>query len=86
MATARDELQRAESAHDLAHLSYTRIWTSRSANPDWCRSRKWTKPTRATWSPRRRSPRRSPHITACEQRIRVAQAEQARFKTLYNMP
>ena len=25
LATARDELQRAESAHDMAHLSYSRI-------------------------------------------------------------
>ena len=49
LATARDELQRAESAHDMAHLSYSRILDVPNAKPGWCRSKKWTKSTRAIW-------------------------------------
>ena len=46
---ARDELQRAQSAHDMAHLSYSRILECRRESRDWFRSRKWTRRIRATW-------------------------------------
>jgi len=83
LATARDELQRAESAHDMAHLSYSRVLdVSRKElglvpqqDVDEAHSRDLVAEAQVSGA--------KSHITACEQRIRVSQAEQARFKTLY---
>ncbi len=83
LANARDDLHRAESAHDMAHLSYSRIL-------DVSKKEKGLVPqqevdeahSRDLVSEAQVSAAKS-HITACEQRIRVSQAEQARIKTLY---
>lgn len=83
LATARDELQRAESAHDMAHLSYSRVLDvskkERGLVPqqdvDEAHSRDLVAEAQVSAA--------KSHITACEQRIRVSQAEQARFKTLF---
>src|SRR5580698_2903588 len=83
LATARDELQRVESAHQMAHLSYTRIQDVSKREPglvpqqevDEVHSRDLVAESQVSGA--------KSHITACEQRIRVAQAEQARFKTLF---
>jgi RND family efflux transporter MFP subunit len=83
LATARDDLQRSESAHDMTHLSYSRILdvSKREAglvpqqDVDEAHSRDLVAEAQVSAA--------KSHITACEQRIRVSQAEQARFKTLY---
>jgi RND family efflux transporter MFP subunit len=83
LAAARDELQRAESAHDMTHLSYTRILdvSKREAGlvpqqeVDEIHSRDLVAEAQVSGA--------KSHITACEQRIHVAQADQARFKTMY---
>jgi RND family efflux transporter MFP subunit len=83
LATARDELQRAESAHDMTHLSYSRILDvskrERGLVPqqevDEVHSRDLVAEAQVSGA--------KSHITACEQRIRVTQADQARFKTMY---
>ena len=83
LATARDELQRAESAHDMAHLSYTRILDVSKREPglvpqqevDEVHSRDLVAEAQVSGA--------KSHITACEQRIRVSQAEQSHVKTLY---
>jgi RND family efflux transporter MFP subunit len=83
LATARDELQRAESAHDMAHLSYSRVLDvskkERGLVPqqdvDEAHSRDLVAEAQVSAA--------KSHITACEQRIRVSQAEQSRFKTLF---
>src|SRR5580658_3179486 len=83
LATARDELQRAESAHDMAHLSYSRILDVSKKEPglvpqqevDEVHSRDLVAEAQVAGA--------KSHITACEQRIRVSQAEQAHVKTLY---
>jgi RND family efflux transporter MFP subunit len=83
LATARDELQRAQSAHDMVHLSYSRILdvSKREAGlvpqqeVDEVHSRDLVAEAQVSGA--------KSHITACEQRIRVVQAEEARFKTLY---
>ncbi len=83
LATARDELQRSESAHDMAHLSYSRILDVSKKEPglvpqqdvDEAHSRDLVSEAQVAGA--------KSHITACEQRIRVSQAEQARFKTLF---
>jgi RND family efflux transporter MFP subunit len=83
LATARDELQRAESAHDMAHLSYSRILDVSKREPglvpqqevDEVHSRDLVAEAQVAGA--------KSHITACEQRIRVSQAEQSHVKTLY---
>jgi RND family efflux transporter MFP subunit len=83
LATARDDLQRAQSAHDMAHLSYSRILDvsnrERGLVPqqdvDEAHSRDLVAEAQVSGA--------KSHIVACEQRIRVSQAEQARFKTLF---
>jgi RND family efflux transporter MFP subunit len=83
LATARDDLQRAESTHDMAHLSYSRILDVSKKEPglvpqqdvDEAHSRDLVSEAQVAGA--------KSHITASEQRIRVSQAEQARFKTLF---
>jgi RND family efflux transporter MFP subunit len=83
LTTARDELQRAESAHDMAHLSYSRILdvSKREAglvpqqDVDEAHSRDLVAEAQVSAA--------KSQITACEQRIRVSQAEQSHVKTLY---
>jgi RND family efflux transporter MFP subunit len=83
LATARDELQRAESAHDIAHLSYSRVLEVSKHEPglvpqqdvDEAHSRDLVAEAQVSAA--------KSVIHASEQRIRVSQAEQARVKTLY---
>ncbi len=83
LAAARDDLQRAQSAHEIAHLSYSRILDVSRREPglvpqqdvDEAHSRDLVAEAQVAGAQAR--------ITACEQRIRVSQAEQARIKTLY---
>jgi RND family efflux transporter MFP subunit len=83
LAQARDELQRAESAHDMSHLSYSRVLDVSKREPglvpqqevDEVHSRDLVAEAQVSAAKSR--------ITACEQHIHVSQAEQARFKTLY---
>jgi RND family efflux transporter MFP subunit len=82
LATARDELQRAQSAHDMAHLSYSRLLDVSKRETglvpqqdvDEVHSRDLVAEAQVAAA--------KSHITACEQRIRVSQADQARVKTL----
>jgi RND family efflux transporter MFP subunit len=83
LAAARDELQRAESAHDMAHLSYSRILgvSKREVGlvpqqeVDEAHSRDLVAEAQVSGA--------KSHIAASEQRIHVSQAEQARSKTVY---
>lgn len=83
LATARDDLQRAQSAHDIAHLSYSRILDVSKREPglvpqqevDEAHSRDLVAEAQVSGA--------KSHITANEQRILVSEAEQARLKTLY---
>jgi RND family efflux transporter MFP subunit len=83
LATAHDELQRAESTHDMAHLSYSRVLDVSKKEPglvpqqevDEAHSRDLVAEAQVSGA--------KSHITASEQRIRVSQAEQSRFKTLF---
>src|SRR6202034_3660962 len=83
LAAARDELQRAQSAHDMTHLSYSRILDVSKKEPglvpeqevDEAHSRDLVAEAQVSGAKSR--------ITASEQRIRMSQAEQSRVKTLY---
>ena len=83
LAAARDELQRAQSTHDMAHLSYSRVLDVSKKEPglvpqqevDEAHSRDLVAEAQVSGAKSR--------ITASEQRIRVSQAEQSHVKTLY---
>jgi len=83
LAAARDELQRAQSTQDMAHLSYSRVLDVSKKEPglvpqqevDEAHSRDLIAEAQVSGAKSR--------ITASEQRIRVSQAEQARVKTLF---
>ena len=83
LAAARDELQRDESAHQMAHLSYTRILEVSSKEKglvpqqevDEVHSRDLVAEAQVSAAKSR--------IAASEERIRVSQAEQSRYKTMY---
>jgi RND family efflux transporter MFP subunit len=83
LVTARDELQRAQSSHDMSHLSYSRVLDVSKKEPglvpqqevDEAHSRDLVAEAQVSAAKSR--------IAECEQRIHVSQAEQARFKTLF---
>jgi RND family efflux transporter MFP subunit len=83
LAAAKDELQRAQSAHDMAHLSYSRVLDVSKREKglvpqqdvDEAHSRDLVAEAQVSAA--------KSHISSCEQRIRVSQAEQARYKTMY---
>jgi RND family efflux transporter MFP subunit len=83
LATARDELQRAESAHDMAHLSYSRIEDVSKREPGLVPQQEVDEVHSRDLVAEAQVSAAKSHITACEQRIRVSQAEQARVKTLF---
>jgi RND family efflux transporter MFP subunit len=83
LTTARDELQRAESGRDIAHLSYSRVLDVSKKEPglipqqdvDEAHSRDLVAEAQVSAA--------KSVINASEQKIRVSQAEQARVKTLF---
>jgi len=83
IATASDELHRAEQAHDLAHLSYTRIADVLKREPglvpqqevDEARSRDLIAEAQVSAA--------KSNIRTAGQRTRVAQAEETRVQTLH---
>jgi multidrug efflux pump subunit AcrA (membrane-fusion protein) len=82
LATAQEELHRAQSAHDIAHLSYSRILDVSKREVglvpqqevDEAQSRDLVAEAQVSTAKSR--------IATCEQRIRVSQAEEGRYKTL----
>ena len=83
LATARDEVQRAESAHAMAHLSYSRILDVSKREPELVPQQEVDETHSRDLVAEAQVSATKSHVIACEQRIRVAQAEQGRFKTLY---
>jgi RND family efflux transporter MFP subunit len=83
LATARDELQRAQSAHDMAHLSYSRILDVSKREPGLVPQQEVDEAHSRDLVAEAQVSSAKSHITTEEQRIRVSQAEQARFKTLF---
>jgi RND family efflux transporter MFP subunit len=83
LSTAQDELKNAEAAHDMAHLSYTRILDVSKKEVglvpqqevDEMHSRDLVAEAQVSASKSR--------IATSEQHIRVAEADQARVKTMF---
>jgi RND family efflux transporter MFP subunit len=82
LATARDDLQRAQSAHEAAHSSYARVLDVSRREPGLVPQQEVDEVhSRDLVAEAQISAARS-HVSAGEQRIHVAQADQARLKTV----
>lgn len=82
LAAARDDLQRAESAHEAAHLSYGRVLDVSKKEPGLVPQQEVDEVHSRDLVAEAQILAAKSHVTSCEQRIRVAQAEQARLKTM----
>jgi RND family efflux transporter MFP subunit len=83
LATARDELQRAESSHDMAHLSYSRILDVSKREVGLVPQQEVDEAHSRDLVAEAQVSAAKSHIVECEQRISVSQAEQAHVKTMY---
>jgi RND family efflux transporter MFP subunit len=83
LATARDELQRSQSSHDMTHLSYSRVLDVSKQEPGLVPQQEVDEAHSRDLVAEAQVSAAKSHIIECEQRIRVSQAEQARFKTLF---
>jgi RND family efflux transporter MFP subunit len=83
LTTARDELQRAESARDIAHLSYSRVLDVSKKEPGLVPQQDVDEAHSRDLGAEAQVSAAKSVINASQQRIRVSQAEQARVKTLY---
>ena len=83
LAAARDELQRDESAHEMAHLSYTRVLEVSKKEKGLVPQQEVDEVHSRDLVAEAQVSAAKSHITVCQQRIRVSQAEQARVKTLF---
>jgi RND family efflux transporter MFP subunit len=83
LAAARDELQRAESAHEMAHLSYNRVLEVSKAEKGLVPQQEVDEAHSRDLVAEAQVSSAKSHIAASEQRIRVSQAEQSRYKTMY---
>ena len=83
LTTARDELQRAESARDIAHLSYSRILDVSKREKGLVPQQEVDEANSRDLGAEAQVSAARSRITASEQHIHVAQADQARVKTLF---
>lgn len=83
LATARDELQRAMSSHDIAHLSYTRILDVAKKEPGLVPQQDVDEAHSRDLEAEAQVAAAKSRIAECQERIRVSEAERARVKTLY---
>jgi RND family efflux transporter MFP subunit len=83
LAKARDDLNRAQAAHDAAHLSYGRILKVSNSEPGLVPQQEVDEVHSRDLIAEAQVSAAKSYITSCEQRIRVAQADQARLKTIY---
>jgi RND family efflux transporter MFP subunit len=84
LTTARDELQRDQSARDIAHLSYTRILDVSKREPGLVPQQEVDEAHSRDLGAEAQVSAAQSRITAAQQHIHVAQADQSRVKTLYH--
>jgi RND family efflux transporter MFP subunit len=82
LAAARDELGRAQSAHDAAHLSYARVLKVSKSEPGLVPEQEVDEVHSRDLVAEAQVSAAKSHVSSNEQRIRVSQAEQARVKTM----
>ncbi len=83
LTTARDELQRDQSARDIAHLSYTRILDVSKREKGLVPQQEVDEANSRDLVAEAQVSAAQSRIAAAQQHIRVAQAEQSHVKTLY---
>ncbi|MGA7238321.1 MAG: efflux RND transporter periplasmic adaptor subunit [Bryobacteraceae bacterium] len=83
LAAAKDELQRAQSQHDMDHLSYSRILDVSKREKGLVPQQQVDEAHSRDLVAEAQVSSAKSHIAAFEQRMHVSQAEQARYKTMY---
>ena len=83
LSAARDELQRAQSARDIAHLSYSRILDVSKREKGLVPQQEVDEANSRDLVAEAQVSAAKSRIAATEQHIHVAQADQSRIKTLY---
>ncbi len=83
LATARDELVHAQSAHEIAHLSYSRVLDVSKREPGLVPQQEVDEAHSRDLVAEAQISTEKARIAECDQRIRVSQAEEGRVKTLY---
>ena len=83
LATARDELVHAQSAHEIAHLSYSRVLDVSKREPGLVRQQEVDEAHSRDLVAEAQISTEKARVAECDQRIRVSQAEEGRVKTLY---
>jgi RND family efflux transporter MFP subunit len=83
LATARDELQRAESTRQMTQLSYSRILDVSKREPGLVPQQEVDEANSRDLVAQAQVSSAKSHVIASEQRIRVSESERARVKTLF---
>ena len=83
LATARDELERAQSSQDIAQLTYSRILDVSKREPGLVPQQEVDEANSRNLVAQAQVSSARSHVAACEQRIRGAEAERARVKTMF---
>jgi RND family efflux transporter MFP subunit len=84
VSRARDELRRAESAHDMAHLAYTRLAAVQKSRPGLIAQQEIDDAHSRDLVAEAQVAAAKSALAAAEEQVKVAQADRARVKTLYD--
>jgi RND family efflux transporter MFP subunit len=83
LATARDELQRAEATRQMTQLPYSRILDVSKREPGLVPQQEVDEANSRDLVAQAQVSSAKSHVVASEQRIRMSESERARFKTLF---
>jgi RND family efflux transporter MFP subunit len=84
VARAREELQRAQAAHEMNHLAYTRLDSVSKTRPGLVAQQEIDDARGRDLQGEAQVASAKSALTATEEQVRVAQAEQARIKTMFD--
>ncbi len=84
VSRSREELRRAESAHDMAHLAYTRLAAVQSSRPGLIAQQEIDNARSGDLVAEAQVAAAKSALAAAEEQVKVALADRARVKTLYN--
>lgn len=84
VAHARDELQRAESAHDMAHLSHMRLAAVLKTRPGLVAQQEIDDAHSRDLVAEAQVSAAKSALAATQEQVKVSQADHARYQTLYN--
>lgn len=84
VARARDELRRAQSAHEMAHLSYTRLAAVLESKPGLVAQQEIDDAHSRDLVAEAQVSAAQSALTASQQQVKESQADQGRLKTMFN--